>query len=93
MMVVSVSATIIVLLVGFMIRGWMSELREVKVALKNGLAAKVDGVEYLIKNKWQEADYGEMKISIKELRAANDASHQAIMIELKRTNDILKAHG
>ena len=88
--VITGATSIIVLVFGILLRGWMNEIKVLKEELKEGLATKVDGVEYVIKNRWQESEYGEMKVSIKELRASNDASHQAIMIELKRTNDILK---
>lgn len=88
--VLLVSVTVIFTLVGVIYKVMNKKLDETITNIKEGLAAKVDGTEYVIKSKWQEAEYGDLKLTIKELRASNDASHQAIMIELKRTNDILK---
>lgn len=90
MSVVSIAVTILLVLVGVMLRSWVNEMKELKQELKDGLLTKVDGTEFQVKSKWQEAEFGDMKVTIRELRASNDASHQAILFELKKTNDTLK---
>jgi Na+-translocating ferredoxin:NAD+ oxidoreductase RnfG subunit len=82
--IIGIFSAVIVGLISVIYVKMESKIDAIQLASKNGLLLKVDKVEYRVAKEFEQEIYKDLKITIKELRDDNNASHAGILLELKR---------
>jgi hypothetical protein len=82
-----IAVTFIVGLVAVVYSSLVKRIDSLQTSSKNGLALKVDHVEFQVTKEWQREISKDMRISIKDLSDANTKEHAGILLEIKKMSE------